>query len=434
MQETGTPATTFAIETHGCKLNQADTLTLAGEFTRAGLRRVEEDEVADVYVVNSCTVTHVADRKARQSIRAARRRNPSATIVATGCYAERSPEQLRALDEIDLLFGNVDKPRLVRQVLEWRGGQAIPCATGDDIEHVVPRVGRSRAMVKIQEGCDQVCAYCIVPRVRGRERSIPTDLLVSEIGNLVANGYREVVLTGTQLGSYGFDLKNSSLLSLIDNILRRTPVERLRVSSLQPREITDDLLRLWENERLCPHFHLPLQSGSNRILKEMRRRYTAEEYADTVERIRRRVGHASVTTDVIVGFPGETEEDFVESFQLCRGLGFADTHVFPYSVRPGTSAAHYDDQVSPQVKKSRMDALLTLSRSKARDFRIGAHGTERPVLWETRGEIDGEPVWTGLTDNYIRVRARSNSPLLNVVTLARLGELDEDEVVRAEVI
>ena len=179
---------TFAIETHGCKLNQADSLVLAREFVEAGLTQVREDQTADVYVVNSCTVTHVADRKARQSLRAARRRNPEATIVATGCYAERSPELLRAMAEIDLVFGNVDKARLVEQVVEWRGENVVPCAVGDEADYISPQVGRTRAMVKIQEGCNQVCAYCIVPKVRGRERSVPTDDLVGEVQRLVADG------------------------------------------------------------------------------------------------------------------------------------------------------------------------------------------------------------------------------------------------------
>ena len=426
--------TTFAIETHGCKLNQADTLVLAREFIEAGLTQVREDQPADVYVVNSCTVTHVADRKARQSLRAARRRNPKATIVATGCYAERSPELLRAMDEIDLVFGNVDKARLVQQVVEWRGENIVPCAVGDDTDYATPRVSRTRAMVKIQEGCNQVCAYCIVPKVRGRERSIPTDKLVGEINRLVLGGYKEVALTGTQLGSYGFDLEDATLESLIASILSRTNVERLRVSSLQPKEITDALLRLWDDERLCPHFHMPLQSGSDPILKRMRRRYSGEEYAETVQRIRGEIPRAGVTADVIVGFPGETDADFQATHDLCERIGFADMHVFPYSVRPGTSAAHYDNQVPPAVKDERMSALLTLAKSHALRFRRSGLGKTHPVLWESQSVYEGILYWTGLTDNYIRVRTLGGGKLLNVITQATLKSVDEDGVVNAEVI
>ena len=433
LEQEGQDITTFAIETHGCKLNQADTLVLAREFIEAGLVQVREDQPADVYVVNSCTVTHVADRKARQSIRSARRRNPKATIVATGCYAERSPELLSAMDEIDLVFGNVDKARLVQQVVEWRGENIVPCAVGDDYDYTAPRVSRTRAMVKIQEGCNQVCAYCIVPKVRGRERSIPTDMLVSEINRLVSSGYKEVVLTGTQLGSYGFDLEDATLESLIASILSRTNVERLRVSSLQPKEITDGLLRLWGDERLCPHFHMPLQSGSDPILKRMRRRYSGEEYAETVQRIRGEIPRAGVTADVIVGFSGETDADFQVTYDLCERIGFADMHVFPYSVRPGTSAAHYDNQVPPTVKSERMSGLLTLAKSHALQFRRNSLGKRHPVLWESQAVHEGVLYWTGLTDNYIRVRAQGRGELLNVIKQATLKSVSEDGVVNAEV-
>ncbi len=423
---------TFAIETHGCKLNQADTLALAREFSEAGLRQVGDDEPADVYLVNSCTVTHVADRKARHSLRAARRRNPGATIVATGCYAERSPDALRGMDEIDLVFGNTDKATLVRQVVEWRGEPTVPCAIGDEDAYINLRVGRTRAMVKIQEGCNQVCAYCIVPRVRGRERSIPIEALVGEVRRLVASGYKEVALTGTQLGSYGFDLEEASLASLIECILTQTDVRRLRVSSLQPKEVSDELLRLWADARLCPHFHLPLQSGSDAVLGRMRRRYTSAEYADTVERIRTKVAYASVTADVIVGFPGETDADFRATYDFCERMEFADMHVFPYSVRPGTSAAHYGGHLPPAVKSERVQALLELGKAQTRRFRLDRLGAIRPTLWERRDEDEGKVRWTGLTDNYIRVRTYSSRELLNEITPAMLTVL-RDGVVWADV-
>ena len=422
---------TFAIETHGCKLNQADTLVLAREFREAGLTQVSEDGPADVYVVNSCTVTHVADRKARQSLRSARRRNPDAVIVATGCYAERAPEQLRELEEIDLVFGNVEKQRLVQQVISWRGMQQVPCATGEDAEFIDLRVGRTRAMVKIQEGCDQVCAYCIVPKVRGRERSVPSDELVEEVNRLVSVGYREVVLTGTQLGSYGFDLAGATLKSLIADLLSGTGVERLRVSSLQPREIDEELLRKWDDERLCPHFHMPLQSGSDAVLRGMRRRYTASEYESTVGRIRAEVPGASITADVIVGFPGETDSDFQATFELCERIGFADMHVFPYSVRPGTSAAHFGEQLPPSVKAERLKALMELASTQAQRFRLDSMGDVRRVLWESRNLRQESPHWTGLTDNYIRVKAESEANLMNEITWAKLMSLSPEGIVDA---
>ena len=225
-----------AIETHGCKLNQADSTRLTWQFIEAGFQPVSTDEPADVFVVNTCTVTHIADRKARQSLRAARRRNPDAIIVAAGCYPQRSPGELGLLEEVDLVVGNADKSTLVRQVKECRGEPPIPCATGADVKVGSPGITRTRTMVKIQEGCDQVCAYCIVPKVRGRERSIPPDDIVSDIGRYVARGYKEVVLTGTQLGSYGFDLPDIDLTRLLERILLGTDVVRLRISSSSLRK------------------------------------------------------------------------------------------------------------------------------------------------------------------------------------------------------
>lgn len=421
---------TVAIETQGCKLNQADSDTLAWQFMEAGFDLVSTDESPDVYVVNSCTVTHVADRKARHALRAARRRNPNATIVATGCYAQRSPEELRRLEEVDLVIGNADKASLVRQVVEWRGEATVPCAVGDDAQAFSPRLARTRAMVKIQEGCNQVCAYCIVPRVRGRERSIPPDRIVQEINRYLSRGYKEVVLTGTQLGSYGFDLAGADLVRLLERILLETDVARLRVSSLQPQEIGTELLGLWSDRRLCPHFHLPLQSGSDAVLKRMRRRYTACLYAGAVELVRERIADVAITADVIAGFPGETDQDFDETYALCERVGFASMHVFPYSVRPGTSAAHYGDQVAPDVKSRRARALLKLAEAQEAEFRTRSLGEVRPVLWEEAREADGLTLWSGLTDNYIRVVGESAVPLANQITLARLTSL-ENGLVRA---
>lgn len=424
---------TFAIETHGCKLNQADTLLLARQFVEAGFCQVSTDEPADVYVVNTCTVTHVADRKARHALRAARRRNLNATIVAAGCYPQRAPDDLHRLEEVDLVFGNTDKAALVRHVVEWRGQPPVPCVVGDDAEVISPRIVRTRAMVRIQGGCNQVCAYCIVPRVRGRERSIPAEEIVGEINRHAASGYREVVLTGTQLGSYGFEWPDMDITRLVQRILSETSVQRLRISSLQPQDVGPGLLGLWSDKRICPHFHMPLQSGSNPMLKRMRRRYSAALYEETVALIRQAVPDVSITTDVIVGFPGETEEDFERTYALCQRIGFSDMHVFPYSVRPGTSAAHFDGQVTQEVKSHRLQRLLHLDERQAAEFRARHLGTVRPVLWEGISHANGSVLWSGLTDNYIRVSAPSQLPLTNQVTLARLNSYEGDTVL-AEVI
>ena len=411
-----------AIQTHGCKLNQADSQDLARRFVQAGYKVVGPTDPADIYVLNTCTVTHVADRKARQALRAASRENPSALVIATGCYAQRAPVELSKVPGVNLVVGNADKGRLVEMVLAARGDPIVPCAVGEEVPESLENSwsGRIRAMVKIQEGCNQVCAYCIVPKVRGRERSIPPEVLVRQIRGVVDQGCREVVLTGTQLGSYGFDLPGTSLRDLIALILDQTEVERLRVSSLQPQEITGELLELWDESRLCPHFHIPLQSGSDYVLQQMHRRYTTAQYAEAVDRVRSRVPGASITADVIVGFPTEEELHFRESTRFAEQMKFAAMHVFPYSVRPGTSAAHLRPKGSEGTKRERMEEMLSLARKQASAFRRMSLGTTRQVLWEKSDLRNGKRVSLGLTDNYLKVQTDQDMPLTNQITWARL--------------
>ena len=415
-------ARTVYIRTHGCKLNQSDSDAIARRFQQEGYRVVGPSEPADVYVVNTCTVTHVADRKGRRALRSAHRRYPSAMVVATGCYAQRAPETLASMPEVDLVVGNRDKDRLVEMVLASRPSVTAPRTSLSEMAEKPDawRHGRSRAMVKIQEGCNQVCSYCIVPKVRGRERSIPPGEILDVVRRRVQEGFKEVVLTGTQLGSYGFDIPGTCLRDMLALLLEESGVERLRVSSLQPQELTADLLDLWRDQRLCPHFHMPLQSGSDRVLKVMRRRYTAREYADTVARVRGMVAGAAVTTDVIVGFPGEDEDDFRESLKLARQIGFSSIHVFPYSLREGTSAAYMGLQVDEATKGRRMAEMLALAWAQESLFRRASLGSTRPVLWERYGLHDGRRQLVGLTDTYLRVFAEGDLSLVNRVTSARL--------------
>ena len=414
------------METHGCKLNQADTQLLSREFGTAGYAVARSIEEADVYVLNTCTVTHVADRKARQAVRAAKRRNPDSVVVVTGCYAQRAPDDLSSMPEIDLVAGNMAKPSLVRMIGKLTSGPDTACAVGSDEALAQVLRIRSRAMVKIQEGCDQVCAYCIVPTVRGRERSIPVNDIVATANSYADMGCQEVVLTGTQLGSYGFDLENTDITDLVRNLLERTEVPRIRISSLQPQDISDELLALWNDPRLCPHFHVPLQSGSDSILKKMRRRYTSAEFQRSICRIKEAVPGVAVTADVIVGFPGETESDFEDTVSACVQAGLASAHVFPYSIRPGTSAAYFDGQLDPAVKSSRVKELSAVTDDLARCFREASVGQTRPVLWERATSSDRGMVWQGLTDNYLRTRAQYESNLANRITLATLESFDED--------
>lgn len=443
---------TVAIHTHGCKLNQADSQTLARRFRDAGYSLVDLSSNPDIIVLNSCTVTGTADAKARQFLRAAKRRNPDAMVVATGCYAERAPGDLDKLEAVSLVLGNSAKSELVESVQEVLEKDALSSSPPDPA--VLPgrtsmhlarerphagrlskgeataRAGRTRAMVKIQEGCDQVCAYCIVPKVRGRERSIPAEKIVAEINRHTDEGCREVSLTGTQLGTYGFDIAGIDLTGLLGRILSETRVERLRVSSLQAHEITGQLLDLWGDARLMRHFHIPLQSGSDHILGRMRRRYVTAQFRASLDMLRDKYPDAGVTTDFIVGFPGESDEDFSCSRDFAADMRFADIHVFPYSPRPGTSAFHFGEQVAESEKRERMAEMLVLSAGCRLQFRESQIGKVRPVLWE-QSSRSGH--WTGLTDNYVRVRTVSESDLGNRITGARLTGMEGDWVL-AEVV
>ena len=426
---------TVTIETHGCKLNQADSALLARQFVQAGYRLVDRKRDADIIVVNTCTVTATADSKARQALRAARRANPDAVVVAAGCYPQRAADELRQMPQVSLVVGNREKPELAELAIAEHN--RLPVAPPNSILTSQVEIGpgilrRSRVMVKIQEGCDQVCAYCIVPKVRGRERSIAPDELVTAVRRHVANGFREVTLTGTQLGTYGFDLEGMGLSLLLDRLLAETDVPRLRVSSLQAHEITPDLLERWEDPRLCPHFHVPLQSGSDATLKAMRRRYDADTYRKAVDTIRDTVAGSSITTDVIVGFPGESSADHDASLGLIEDVSFADCHVFPYSQRPGTTAHYLPGQVDPREKRRRAAEMSEAAEKGFLAYREGLTGQTRRVLWETARPVDGGlPMWSGLTDNYVRVSTWTSDDLTNRITPARLAGLD-GKVMRAK--
>ncbi len=442
-------AGSVVIRTHGCKLNQADSINLARRFSLAGYRVVEDAGEADIYVLNTCTVTAAADAKARQALRAARRANPDAIVVAAGCYPQRAAGDLASMPEVSLVVGNDDKESLVdlavaahRELLglEESAAAGLNDASldyegfpGESTGGSLP--GRTRAMVKIQEGCDQVCAYCIVPRVRGRERSIPPGLIIRQVRQFVAEGRQEVVLTGTQLGSYGFDLPDTNLKHLIRGILAETDITRLRVSSLQAQEIDEDLLRLWmDDARLCPHFHIPLQSGSDSILTAMRRRYTTGRFVATVQMVRDLMPDAGITTDLIVGFPGEGDREFEEGLSFAGSMEFSDLHVFPYSRRPGTSAVYLEGQVPEPIKRERMNRALEMARTSFDRFRLGLLGSQRHVLWEGERRAGTATGQRGLTDNYVRVAMAGRSAggnvldLSNRITLAQLTELRGDVV------
>jgi len=419
---------TVAINTHGCKLNQADSQQLARQFQEAGFVLIQSSAQADVVVLNSCTVTANADSKARSYLRRTRRANPNALVVATGCYAERARDDLLGMDEVSLVLDNRNKQHLVATVAANLNIN-LPVGSSDSSRNTNSRpleLLRTRAMVKIQEGCNQVCSYCIVPKVRGRERSVPAQEIIDEINTRSTTGRREVVLTGTQLGTYGFDLPGTNLTELIRKVLAETTVDRLRISSLQPQEITPELLNLWENPRLCPHFHIPLQTGCDTLLRAMRRRYSTTQFAETVQLIRSKILDAGITTDIIVGFPGEGVREFAESYTFAESMNFSDMHVFPYSIRPGTTAAHLCNHVDDGIKKERTGEMLELATMKMRQFRLGSLQQVRPVLWNINRSGEPSEEWIGLTDNYLQVRTQQTDDLANTITKVRLTSLDGD--------
>ena len=411
------------IQTHGCKLNIADSQSIAKSFYTAGHTISPDNENnTDVFILNSCTVTHVADSKARQAIRRAKRTNPKALVVMTGCYAERDKENIERINEVDLVLGNKEKKSIVNEVqkkLDIQNQEKINPIGG------YPLLGRSRASIKIQEGCDQVCSYCIIPSVRGRERSVPPESLISQINELSANGVKEVVLTGTQLGNYGFDLSDSSLNKLLIKILNETDVPRIRVSSLQPKEANNEIINTWNNDgsgRICPHFHIPLQSGSDRILKDMRRRYFSSEYLDIVFNIKDLMPEASITSDVIVGFPGESDSEFLQTIDVVGKAKLSDVHIFPYSKRPGTTAFYSKSHIQDHVIKERSKDLLSLVDKLSGVAKKSLIGKERSILWE------GKSKTAGLTEDYFKVIRKNSKTPIDEISKEKIKGLEDNKI------
>ena len=409
-----------AVDSLGCKLNQAEMEILARQFADAGYSVVSPSDKADVYILNTCTVTHIADRKSRQWLRQVHRRYPDARLVAIGCYAERAAGELAQIEGVGLVLGNQPKSNLVRRLEEAGCLKRTLPGDGEDGRY---HGERTRAFIKVQDGCHNFCSYCIVPLVRCVEASVPVDQVVAGVSERVADGCQEVVLTGTEIGSY--NCNEADLTALLGQILAETAIARLRLSSLQPPEISPGLVELWRDKRLCPHFHLSLQSGSDGVLGRMRRRYPTAGYRQAVSLIRRVVPEAAITTDVIVGFPGETEAEFEESYNFCRRMEFARIHVFPYSPRPGTEAARIPTRVPDSVKKQRSQQMLALAEEGADNFRRRFLGSTLPVLWEQRS---GDGVWSGLTGNYIKVYTGSGEDLTNRLNLVKLTEVSRDGV------
>ena len=466
---------TFFIEQFGCRATQADAAAIERQLVERGYEVSADARRADVVVVNTCTVTAAADLQARQAIRAIHRENPAARVIVTGCYAQRAPEEIAALDGVSWVVGNSHKPEIPRLIEEMRtgwsagstesaasqgsrggfgfvslatiGGEMLPLSSSRGLAEILVgdarksaellvapveggEAGHTRPILKIQDGCDRQCSYCVIPRVRGRSRSLAPRMVVEEIRKLCGRGAREVVLSGIDLGNYGRDLTPRAELGvLLQRILAETPLERLRVSSIEPMDVTEDLIGIFvASERVARHFHMPLQSGSDRILRGMHRWYRAEHYARRAELVRERLPNAAIGADVIAGFPGETEEDHRETLAFIERMPLTYLHVFSFSARPGTPAAELPDQNSEAVIDGRASELRALGEKKRAAFLTGQAGTNALALTLKRSGVDAEGPWTrALTSNYLNVRVAGtflpNQFVGLRVTGVRRGEL-----------
>lgn len=410
---------TAAFFTLGCKVNQTETAALQQLFAAADYQAVPFDGYADVYVINTCTVTQLGDRKSRQMIRRARRANSAAVIVVAGCYAQVSPEEVLQIPEVDLVVGTHSRNRLPELVEEAKKGRlncVVPLAEKDEFEDLpaAQSGGRKRAFLKVQEGCRQFCSYCIVPYARGPLYSRPQEETVIEVKRLAQQGFHELVLTGVHLGSYGSDLPGEIALSdLLRKLVPLAGISRFRISSIEPTEITPDLIEVMlEHPRVCRHLHIPLQSGDDLVLRRMNRKYDAAEFLQVVLWLRAQLPDIAITTDVMVGFPGETEEQFQHTLGLVEKSAFSRIHVFKYSPRRGTPAANFPKQVPPVLKEERSKRLIALGSRLSSAFRRQFIGQTVDVLFE---ETDGKGKLVGLTEHYIRVTTRAPEVFLGEI-------------------
>ena len=434
-----------ALHNLGCKVNAYETEAMQEMLEKAGYEIVPFREGADIYIINTCTVTNIADRKSRQMLHRARKMNPDAVVVAAGCYVQAQNTRENTDPCIDIVLGNNHKKDLIKVLEEYEAKKAAQKESADaaeksdvqkniqDIEeigqtkeyeklHLTKPGEHTRAYIKVQDGCNQFCTYCIIPYVRGRVRSRTVEDVLDEVRTLAGNGYQEVVLTGIHLSSYGIDFDgNRHLLSLIQAVHQIEGVRRIRLGSLEPGIITDEFARaLSDLPKMCPHFHLSLQSGCDDTLKRMNRRYTSEEYYEKCCILRRYFDNPALTTDVIVGFPGETEEEFQKSRDFVDKVNFYETHIFKYSRREGTRAAAMENQVSEQEKARRSAILIELGEKKRKAYEQSFLGKEVEVLVEEEAVIEGRPMQTGHTKEYIRIAFEGDKSLKNTIVKVRV--------------
>ena len=431
-----------ALHNLGCKVNSYETEAMKELLQAAGYEIVDFEDKADVYVINTCSVTNVADKKSRQMLHRARTRNPQAVVVAAGCYVQAAGEKLKEDGSVDLIVGNNKKTELVPLLEEYFAGREHPDGVIDisavqeyEPLHITAQTEHTRAFIKVQDGCNQFCSYCIIPYTRGRIRSRRMEDVEEEVRGLAKKGYQEVVLTGIHLSSYGLDFKDGTdLLALIRRIHQVDGIKRIRFGSLEPRIITDEFAKaLSELPKVCPHFHLSLQSGCDDVLKRMNRHYTCEEYEERCQILRRYFEQPAITTDVIVGFPGETDEEFRQTKEFLKTIRFYEMHVFKYSRRAGTRADRMPDQVPEPVKTERSAELLSLEAEMSREYRSTFLGKTEEILLEEPVEINGQRYMIGHTKEYVKgavlLGKREPEDLKNTFVSGILKNFLTDEII-----
>ena len=425
-----------SFHTLGCKLNFSESSTLAREFERGGYKRVEPSEPTDVAVINSCSVTEHADKKCRNIIRKIHRRNPNAIIAVTGCYAQLKPETIAAIEGVDIVLSNNDKGDLYKRVVELkeRGKAEVYSCSVENLTRFFAAYSsgdRTRSFLKVQDGCDYKCAYCTIHYARGSSRNIPIADIVAEAKEIAAAGQKEIVITGINTGDFG-RTTGERFIDLLRELDGVDGIERYRISSIEPNLITDEIIEFCaQSPKFVPHFHIPLQSGSTRILGLMRRRYTAERYRERIAKIRELMPDSFLGVDVIVGFPGEGEEEFMETYRLLEEVGASFLHIFPFSERPGTPAVDMPNKVQARISTERVSRLEELSAKLNRAFTERFIGTEREVLFESTNH-DG--LMYGYTDNYLRVSIPFNEAAVNNICCVRLDSIDANGDVCATLI
>jgi len=420
------------LRTLGCRLNEAELETWAQDFQKAGHKITRTANQADLIVINSCAVTQDAARKSRQLIRRIHRDNPVAKLVVSGCYATLNPDEAAELMGVDLVVSNKEKNQLVDKTLSELNLASMPAMATEPGEISLFSRGRQRAFVKVQDGCRYRCTFCIVTVARGEEQSRPVQTIVDEINLLAGQGIKEIILTGVHLGGYGTDI-NTDLLKLLQYILAETDIPRIRLGSLEPWDLPENFFRLFENQRLMPHLHLPLQSGSDTVLRRMARRCKTEQFKKIAHQARNQIPDFNLTTDIIIGFPGETEQEWQESYDFIEQTGFGHIHIFTYSPRHGTKAATLPNQVPNNIKKQRSQQLHQLAENMKTEFLQQNLGINFPVLWEGQIELqqDGRIKTFGYTPNYLRTStfcATKNS-LENQIIQARAVAIEKGDLI-----